>query len=127
LFIIGEHIVQDIIKKGAGRIIDKIKTPATADLLEAQKETVERRFLASASKGLKALRELDSKVFHVPPHVLLPEHMFFENQFTSEEEEQRTAKLEELKAKYREVTIKNLDINALRVENYVHRFPENIC
>ncbi|XP_043649499.1 uncharacterized protein LOC122617637 [Drosophila teissieri] len=97
-----EHIVQDIIKKGIGQIIDKIKTPATAELLEAQKETVERRFQAAACKGLKALRELDSRVFHVPPHVLHPEHMFFENQYTSEEEEQKTAKLEELKAKYRE-------------------------
>jgi len=96
--------VQDIIKKGIGQIIDKIKTPATAELLEAEKETVERRFQASASKGLKALRELDSKVFHVPPHVLHPEHMFVENQYTSEEEEQKTARLEELKAKYREVT-----------------------
>jgi len=53
--------------------------------------------------------------------------MFFENQFTSEEEEQRTAKLEELKAKYREVTTKNVDINTLRVVNYVHSFPEHIC
>ncbi|XP_052846003.1 uncharacterized protein LOC128258440 [Drosophila gunungcola] len=97
-----EHIVQDIIKKGIGQIIDRIKTPATADLLEAQKETVERRFQSSASKGLKAIRELDRKVFHVPSHVLHPEHMFFENQFTSEEEEQKSAKLEELKAKYRE-------------------------
>ncbi|XP_033159933.1 uncharacterized protein LOC117140890 [Drosophila mauritiana] len=97
-----EHIVQDIIKKGIDQIIDKIKTPATAELLEAEKETVERRFQASASKGLKALRQLDTKVFHVPPHVLHPEHMFFENQYTSEEEEQKTARLEELKAKYRE-------------------------
>ncbi|XP_017080365.2 uncharacterized protein LOC108114113 [Drosophila eugracilis] len=97
-----EHIVQGIIKKGIGQIIDKIKTPATSDLLEAQKETVENRFNASASKGLKALRELDSKVFHVPSHVLHPEHVFFENQFTSEEEEQKTAKLEELKSRYRE-------------------------
>ncbi|XP_017010674.3 uncharacterized protein Mis12 [Drosophila takahashii] len=97
-----EHIVQDIIKQGAARIINKIKTPATADLLEAQKENVERRFLASATKGLKALRELDSKVFHVPSHVLLPEHMFLENQFTKGQEEQKVAKLEELKAKYRE-------------------------
>ncbi|XP_016933651.2 uncharacterized protein Mis12 [Drosophila suzukii] len=119
-----EHIVQDIIKKGAGRIIDKIKTPATADLLEAQKETVERRFLASASKGLKALRELDSKVFHVPPHVLLPEHMFFENQFTSEEEEQRTAKLEELKAKYRE----NMAMLAhLKIEEEKYAAIDDLC
>ncbi|EDV50546.1 uncharacterized protein LOC6544801 [Drosophila erecta] len=97
-----EHIVQDIIRKGIGQIIDKIKTPATADLLEAQRENVERRFQAAAGKGLKALRELDRKVFHVPSHVLHPEHMFFANQFTSEEEEQKVAKLEELKAKYRE-------------------------
>ncbi|XP_017048703.1 LOW QUALITY PROTEIN: uncharacterized protein LOC108093239 [Drosophila ficusphila] len=97
-----EHIVQDIIKKGIAQIIERIKTPATSDLLESQRETVEHRFQASAAKGLKVLRELDKKVFHVPPHVLHPEHMFFENQFTSEEEDQKTARLEELKAKYRE-------------------------
>ncbi|KAH8237880.1 hypothetical protein KR032_005416 [Drosophila birchii] len=95
-------LVRFIITKTLGMAIKKIETPATSALLEAQRKAVVEQILVSCQQGLKALLELDKKVFHVPPNVLLVQDLQLETTFTSEDEEQKTIQLEEMKRKFRE-------------------------
>ncbi|XP_020800866.1 uncharacterized protein LOC110178173 [Drosophila serrata] len=97
-----KHLVRFIITKALGMAIKKIETPATSALLEAQKKEVVDQVLESCQRGLKALVDLDKKVFRVPPNVLLAQDLHLESKFSSENEEQKTAQLEEMKARFRE-------------------------
>ncbi|KAH8282001.1 hypothetical protein KR054_004799 [Drosophila jambulina] len=97
-----KHLVRFIIMKALGKAIKKIETPATSALLEAQKQTVVEQVQESCQRGLKALLDLDKKMFHVPPNVLLAQDLHLETKVTSEDEEQKTAQLEEMKTKFRE-------------------------
>ncbi|KAH8246664.1 hypothetical protein KR038_002800 [Drosophila bunnanda] len=101
-FLQDKHLVRFIITKALGMAIKKIETPATSALLEAQKKAVVEQVQESCQRGLKALLDLDKKVFHVPPNVLLAQDLHLENNFTSEDEEQKTAQLEEMKTRFRE-------------------------
>lgn len=99
--------MQFIITKALEKTIKTIETPATSALLEAEKVAVVQQVQESCKRGLQALVDLDKKVFHVPPHILLSNDMFLEHQYTSDDEEQKVTHLEELKTRFREVTGNN--------------------
>ncbi|KAH8260385.1 hypothetical protein KR026_010592 [Drosophila bipectinata] len=98
----GEYLVREVARKVVGHAIKQIGTPATSSLLEAQKETVVECIVKSCSNKIKCLRDLDSKVFRIPSHVLQFQDIRLSHQYTSEDEEQRLGTLEALKARYRE-------------------------
>lgn len=52
---------------------------------------------------LDSLRQMDKVYFEVPPHVLQIKDFELEQQFTSEEEEAKAAKVKELKLRFRQV------------------------
>ncbi|XP_017105482.2 uncharacterized protein Mis12 [Drosophila bipectinata] len=97
-----EYLVREVARKVVGHAIKQIGTPATSSLLEAQKETVVECIVKSCSNKIKCLRDLDSKVFRIPSHVLQFQDIRLSHQYTSEDEEQRLVTLEALKARYRE-------------------------
>lgn len=97
--------MREVAKKVVGHAINQIGTPQTSALLEAQKETVVECIVKSCSNKIKCLRDLDSKVFRIPPHVLQFQDVRLSHQYTSEDEEQRLEALESLKARYREASV----------------------
>ncbi|KAH8279575.1 hypothetical protein KR018_002104 [Drosophila ironensis] len=97
-----EYLVRHLVAKVVAHACKQLGTPATADLLEAQKPAVVQAILESCQGGLKELTELDQKVFHVPPHVLLFQDIPLSHGYTREDEEKRLEKLKELKGRYRE-------------------------
>ncbi|KAH8333580.1 hypothetical protein KR059_000990 [Drosophila kikkawai] len=97
-----KYLAQFIITKALGKVIKQIETPATSVLLDDRKMAVVEQVQETCQQGLQALLDLDKKVFHVPPNVLLAQDLHLENTFTSEDEEQKTAQLEEMKIIFRE-------------------------
>ncbi|KAH8266509.1 hypothetical protein KR044_009294, partial [Drosophila immigrans] len=97
-----DHLVKSLIKRAVDSTVKKIETPATAEMLAQQKDAVVCLMQAACERKLGQLREMDKEIFNVPPHVLLIKDFDLEQQLTSEEEEAKAAKLEELKECYRQ-------------------------
>ncbi|KAH8393860.1 hypothetical protein KR215_003824 [Drosophila sulfurigaster] len=97
-----DHLVKSLIKRAVDLTVKKIESPATSEVLAQQKDTVMRLMQEGCQSKLDQLGEMDKQIFNVPPHVLLIKDFELEKQFSSEEEEARAARLEELKERYRE-------------------------
>ncbi|EDW65006.1 uncharacterized protein Mis12 [Drosophila virilis] len=97
-----DNLVQTLIGRAVETTIQKIETPATSALLNQKKDAVINLMFEACQARLDGLRELDKRNFEVPPHVLQIKDFELEQQFSSEEEEAKTAKVEELKLRYRQ-------------------------
>ncbi|BFF95610.1 uncharacterized protein DMAD_12975 [Drosophila madeirensis] len=116
---IREREVKIMISQAVENTIEKIETPATSKLLDAQKDEVIRRMEDSTIKNMKPLRELDKKYFRIPPHVLLVPDFHLEQQYTPLDEEEKNAQLKELELRFREnlITLAKLEAEASHYES----------